>query len=631
MTRALILFLFFVAQMSCFGQSTYDSLRIALTTARQEQKADVLNELAAFFQTGSSDSVKIFAEKAYVLSKEIGYQKGLVKALSLLALSERMHSQYDSSLVYYRMALELSDSASMPALYAEILMGIGGTYYYKNRPDSAMNNYVKAAELFEMLGMQKRLASVYSNLGTVMNANGQDEKALLYFTKALRYAKENRLLNVQLPAMVNLAIYYENRNQYDSALYYADACYQISAENNMKYGMGRALLILPNIYAKLELFDRSLNSAREGMTLFEESGDEVLVRRMIYQEAIALVGLRQYKSALLKCQRLMEQLDRDDPFNEQVYLLSSQVYEGLNSPDKALAYYKLFFDVYQNSSLEKQRDQLTELEAIYDTERKSREIESLGNKTKLQELKIRQQIGMIVGGLVVAIIIILFILLYYRHRELRKQNELLTLQQRLLRSQMNPHFIFNALSAIQKFVIKKDAIEGASFIAKFGALMRQFLEQSRQNWISLEDEVNTLSNYLTVQQLRFDNRFEYSIVVADDIDITTTFIPPLLAQPFVENAIEHGIAANQTDGRIEISFSKRGVDLVLKISDNGEGLMATKNKDHKSLATTITKDRLHLLHKAWDKSAIEVIDKVTLGNRETGVEVSMIVPVKPRQ
>ena len=196
---------------------------------------------------------------------------------------------------------------------------------------------------------------------------------------------------------------------------------------------------------------------------------------------------------------------------------------------------------------------------------------------------------------------------------------------------MNPHFIFNALSAIQKFVIKKDAIEGASFIAKFGALMRQFLEQSRQNWISLEDEVNTLSNYLAVQQLRFDYRFKYAIDVAEEIDIANTFITPLLAQPFVENAIEHGMAATQTDGRIEISFSKRGVDLVLKISDNGKGLITTKSKDHKSLATAITKDRLHLLRKPWNKPSIEVIDKCTLGRGETGVEVTMIIPLKSRE
>ncbi|MEZ4947149.1 MAG: histidine kinase [Cyclobacteriaceae bacterium] len=631
MARPLNLFLFFVVHVSCFGQSTYDSLRIELAAAGLEQKVDVLNELAAFFQTSSSDSVKVYADKAYLFSKEIGYQKGLVQALTLLGLSKRMHSQYDSSLIFYRTAMELSDSAKTPALYAEILMGIGGTYYYKNSPDSAMNNYVKAAELFETLGRQNRLASAYSNLGMVMNANGQDVKALFYYRKALKYAEENALLNVQLPLLVNLAIFYENRNEYDSALYYADACYQIATQNNMKYGVGRALLILPKIYARQELFELSLKSAREGLALFEESGDDVLVRRMIYQEAIALVGLRQYKSALLNCERLIKQLDANDPFNEQVYLLASEVYERLNKPDKALEYHKLFFDRYKNSSLEKQRDQLTELEAKYDTEKKSREIEALNNKAQLQELKIRQQIGMIAGGLVSATIIILFILLYYRQRELRKKNELLTLQQKLLRSQMNPHFIFNALSAIQKFVIKKDAIEGASFIAKFGALMRQFLEQSRQNWISLEDEVNTLSNYLAVQQLRFDYRFEYAIDVAEEIDIANTFIPPLLAQPFVENAIEHGMAATQTDGRIEISFSKRGVDLVLKISDNGKGLITTKSKDHKSLATAITKDRLHLLRKPWNKPSIEVIDKCTLGRGETGVEVTMIIPLKSRE
>jgi len=628
MIRGLYFFLFFMTQLTCFGQSTYDSLRLKLNTSSGELKVDVLNELASFFQTSSGDSVGANASRAFQLSREIGYKKGLVQAYTLLGLSKRMLSQYDSSLIYYRHAMELSDKERMPSLHAEILMGIGGVFYYKNSPDSAMSNFVKAAELFETLGMEKRLASAYSNLGMIMNANGQGEKALSYFLKALKYAQVNKLLSVQLPVMVNLATYYENKEQYDSALYYADACYQISAENNMKYGMGRALLILPNIYAKLELFDRSLNSAREGITLFEESGNEVLVRRMIYQEAIALAGLGQYKSAILKCELLLEQLESDDSFKEQVYLLMSEVYEGLNNTAKGLEYHKLFFDAYKNSALEEQNNRLAELEAKYDTEKKSREIESLTDKARLQELKIQQQVGIIIGSLVIGVIIILFMLLYYRQRELKKKNELLTLQQRLLRSQMNPHFIFNALSAIQKFVIKNDAIEGASFIAKFGTLMRQFLDQSRQNYISIEEEVKTLTNYLEVQQLRFDNKFEFSIKIENGIDASNTLIPPLLAQPFVENAIEHGFTRKEKDARVDITFTLVDGELYLTIIDNGVGMLAAKSTNHKSLATKITEDRLRILLGNRSTAKVIINDRKGIDSQNSGVEVKMVVPIK---
>lgn len=622
-----LLFFLFVCGSS-FGQSTYDSLLNEVVKAENEQKADALNELASFFQTGSPDSVNKYAHRAYLLSEKIQYRKGKVQALSFLALSKRMHSQYDSSLFYYQKALTLSDGITMPAIQAEILMGIGGVYYYQNIPDSALNNFVEAAEKFEKLGMKRRLASAYSNLGMIMNANGQDEKALFYFKEALMYAEDFNLLNVQLPVLVNLAVYYEYRNQYDSALYYADACYKISAQNNMRYGMGRALLILPSLYAHFELYDLSLSSAREGITLFKEEGNEVLHNRMIYQEAVALSGLKQYQKAATNCDFLLAQLEEGDVFNEQVYLLASEIQTKLNHPEKALQYYKSFFEAYKNSSLQQQKEQLAELETIYDTERKSREIESLNDRGKLQELRIRQQTGVIIGGLTLAIVTIVLILLFYRQRELKRKNELLTLQHRLLRSQMNPHFIFNALSAIQKFVIKKDAIEGASFIAKFGTLMRQFLEQSRKNYISIEDEVGTLSNYLTVQQLRFDNRFQFSITVDEEIDLTNTFIPPLLAQPFVENAIEHGFTTKDENAKIEIFFSMVNDNLLLKIVDNGKGLSGLKAKDHKSLATAITEDRLQMLRGKKNRSKIEIKDRSGIDENLTGVEVRMIVPVK---
>ena len=192
---------------------------------------------------------------------------------------------------------------------------------------------------------------------------------------------------------------------------------------------------------------------------------------------------------------------------------------------------------------------------------------------------------------------------------------------------MNPHFIFNALSAIQKFVIKNDAIEGASFIAKFGTLMRQFLDQSRQNYISIEEEVKTLTNYLEVQQLRFDNKFEFSIKIEHGIDASNTLIPPLLAQPFVENAIEHGFTGKEKDARVDITFSIVDGELYLTIIDNGVGMLAAKSTNHKSLATKITEDRLRILLGNRSKAKVIINDRI-IGSQDSGVEVKMVVPIK---
>lgn len=612
--------------LAYFENSTTNEI-VEKTT--NEQKVDALIELARTFQITSPDSVAKYALQALVKSRAIGYRSGEAQALWALGLSKRMSSNYDSSLIDFNSALMLADSLTMPGIRAEILMGMGGAYYYKGASENALTYFVRAAELFEILGMESSLAGAYSNLGMVMNAIGQNEKALFYYRNSLRYARQNSLLNIELPVLINLALYFDNLNQSDSALYYADACYQISKQNNLEFGVGRALLILPMIYAKLELYDQSLSSAREGIQLF--SGvDEVKVRSMIYQEAIALNGLGKHQLALGKCEFLLEKLKDSDLQKERVYLLASEITAAMGNYKKALDYYKGFFEVYENVSIERQKDQLAELEVKYDTDKKSREISMLSDRARIQELTIQRQYFLLGGAFLLAIVAGLLIFLLGRQRNLRKDLKLLNLESRLLRNQMNPHFIFNALSAIQRFVIKNNPIEGASFIAKFGTLMRQFLEQSRRDYISLEGEINTLTNYLTIQQLRFENKFTFGIEVDPEIDISTTFIPPLLAQPFIENAIEHGIA-DRDQGQINISFLKQGEDLLLRVIDNGRGLSDLQRSGHDSLSTQITQDRLHLLRGKKGIPHLHIKNRVGDEDKILGVEVSMLLPVKDRR
>jgi len=190
---------------------------------------------------------------------------------------------------------------------------------------------------------------------------------------------------------------------------------------------------------------------------------------------------------------------------------------------------------------------------------------------------------------------------------MREQNRFLVLEQKLLRSQMNPHFIFNSLSSIQSFIFENNPVEAGSYLSRFAELIRSILYNSREEYITLEKEIQTLINYLDLQKLRYDNKFDYEIDLDPMLDKETISIPPMLAQPFIENAIEHGIKHLNNPGIINISFTKLEETILLIVEDNGIGIRAAKKinnakaKEHQSLATIITRERIEILNKGQKK------------------------------
>ncbi len=187
-------------------------------------------------------------------------------------------------------------------------------------------------------------------------------------------------------------------------------------------------------------------------------------------------------------------------------------------------------------------------------------------------------------------------LFYYRNT---KQKQAIAgleknqIKQKLLITQMNPHFIFNSVHNIRNLIDNHKNADAVRYLDQFAILTRQILEHSNENYISLEDEVAMIGNYLSIQQLLYNHKFDFSIEVADEIETDSTFLPPMLTQPFIENAIKHGLASKNANGRVDIRFFLDSGKLFFEVTDNGKGFEANKvTAGHKSLAMTITKERL---------------------------------------
>ena len=194
------------------------------------------------------------------------------------------------------------------------------------------------------------------------------------------------------------------------------------------------------------------------------------------------------------------------------------------------------------------------------------------------------------------LLLLLGVYFYYRNNKQKhaiaglEKNQI---KQKLLITQMNPHFIFNSVQNIRNLIDLKKNDDAVKYLDQFSVLTRQILENSNENYISLEEEVAMIQNYLSIQQLLYNHKFDFSITVQDTIETDSTFLPPMLTQPFIENAIKHGLSNTSANGMIDIRFFLDAGKLFFEVTDNGKGFDATKStSNHKSLAMTITRERL---------------------------------------
>jgi len=229
------------------------------------------------------------------------------------------------------------------------------------------------------------------------------------------------------------------------------------------------------------------------------------------------------------------------------------------------------------------------------------------------------------------LLIFLTVILFMQKRRSADKLSTVEIEQKLLRSQMNPHFIFNSLSLIQSSVMKKTTKESVNLISSMASLMRLILDNSTHEFIEFEKEIQTLKYYLELQQQRFAGQFVWSLNIEEELEESEFFIPPMLAQPFIENAIEHGFSGIQHEGKIHISLKALKGSILCEIHDNGigynEGLKHKKDPQHRSYGIDITRQRIAILQKKYGMNAsLEIIDRS--GDADGGTLVKLIIPIQ---
>jgi sensor histidine kinase YesM len=303
-----------------------------------------------------------------------------------------------------------------------------------------------------------------------------------------------------------------------------------------------------------------------------------------------------------------------------------------------------YFAIGNNIRAQKEADELSELKdnilinsgiqateemaTIYQLQSKDRSIHSLNRTIDYTTQRLENnKLLLFIFGLLALLAVSWAMLLYFIQRQKRQkqEKEKILLQQQLLRTQMEPHFIFNTLSALQSFIRFDEKEKSIKYLSQFSKLLRSSLELSRKNYVPLDEELDAIENYLSLQQMRFEYTFGYEIA-APDTDTSAILIPPMLIQPFVENAIIHGIGNHSNKGWISLEISPQENQLLVTITDNGKGYGNTPNAkaNHQSLSGTIAKERLEILAKENKmKANIEIVS-----NDNIGTSVLLTLPVK---
>lgn len=247
------------------------------------------------------------------------------------------------------------------------------------------------------------------------------------------------------------------------------------------------------------------------------------------------------------------------------------------------------------------------------------------------------------GALALVIIALVWLTFYLRYRSISKkqrfntrmlqiENQLLEIQQKALRLQMNPHFIFNSLNSIQSFILSNDIDLAVNYLSRFSRLMRMIMINSTESIISLADEITAISHYMEIEKLRFEDKFTYKIHVADDIDEEFTGIPPMIIQPYIENAIIHGLLHKEAPGKIDIRFKMNGEFIQCTIQDDGIGrkrsaeIKQQSGLNQKSRGMMISKQRLDFFNKnKQDQFSVKVTDLKDSNGKPCGTKVELSV------
>ena len=584
--------------------------------------------------------IKIEAADWYHQALDIATQHDVKEQYPLvyynLAEFFRSIALLDKALENVRMCLYWDEQIGDTVGITMDLEKTGQIYYEKASYDTAVAYYLDALRMAESLGDSVLIASIFNSLANLHNRMGNIDMAIGYQNQAIdiiRRAGDFELLSSWLSS---LGSFYHNIKEYQKAVMLFEEALDLSQKQN---NVETSIVIYNNLGSslyKLGRTDEALEILEKAIRLSKEKSLNAAYAASLSNLAKIYQAKKQYIQASnlwIESLKTTEHYENLADQSRASYEYLSALYEEMGDPAQALIYFKKYKNIEDSLFNIEKQEVMSRLQVGYETEKKDQQIALLDKENLLKELRINRS-NIILGGLSsMTVIILLLAVTLIRQNKLKAQVQTINLEQRLLRTQMNPHFIFNSLANIQEYIWKKDPLNANEYLSKFSRLLRLILENSRQDFVPVSQEVSTIENYLSLQKLRYQDKLEYTLVVDEEIEEEDMMIPPMLIQPFIENSIKHGIKPKETTGHIDVSFRLNKDMIYIEVTDDGIGFQGSAEvkkegrEDHRSLAMTITRERLQMLRKKYRKEIkLEIGDLHDEGNRVIGARITFGIP-----
>jgi tetratricopeptide (TPR) repeat protein len=592
------------AQQVTLSAHAIDSLLTLVKTDKQDTaQVSHFVELSKQYRiSGDIDNSRSEANKAIDLAEKTGNKKYIAKANVNNAYLYKEMGVYPDALSYFLTALKTYENLKDEKGMANTYNGIGLIYKEEKNYPEALKNYYSSLQHYTTANDKHGMSICYNNIGVIFRFSSDFKEALSYYQKALSIDRE---LN-------------------DKAGIAAD----MANVGNVNAGQGDTAKAMGNFKKSLDIF-ASIGDKANIAILTDDIGEIYLAQKNI-KEA------EKYLNASLTIAKNIGDL-RVQTYNDR---LLSEIYAYTKDFQKAYEYHVDYTSAAD--SLAKLDDtkklvsealnfQFQQQEAAQKAEQEKKDLIHAANNSR-QRLLILLFAATAILVAFIALFILRALKAAQREKVIAEQQKSL-MELKALRAQMNPHFIFNAINSIQHFILKNDPDEAQKHLNKFAKLIRKVLENSRKETITLSEEIAMLQLYTELESVRFSSKFQYSFVVGDHLNPDQIMVPPLLIQPFVENAIWHGLMhLKGRPGKLLINFEQQDGTLKCVIDDNGIGRNASQEMrpeaKHEPMGLSITHERVNLLNEAYHTHInVMITDKTNEDGSAAGTKVEVNIPV----
>lgn len=597
----------------------HDSLRIALQKKLSKTAyCDTLNEIAYSFSFKDYALCRSYLDEAEKMSMAIGYDQGVETSKKYRGHLAYLSADYELAKKIYFNLIEIHQKKNNIGELYKIYNNLANAYILPGDFETGMVYLLKAHECAETFNDPDVMVKISINIANLYGRMNSNQSQYEYLLKALRY-KPSGVDQWWCLTEVYSAIstYYAGLEKHDSAMKY-----MVMAEKSAYKDIpGRREFILSDVYNNMgyiaiakgdyviakQYLEKALEKYRITGGQEGASSAYISLASVYYNEAFLLRdGDPQTRRKLLvsKCLYDSAQAIAHTHYltNQMsvIYKYKPSVFYQLGEKDSAYLYLSKYVKLSDSLLSAEKEVKIKEMQLRYETEKREKELLTLQKQNAESRAVAEHRKTVLVLTVSICLLIICgFVMFAVRSRINKKRlsaeflKNRIELEHKALRAQMNPHFLFNSLNSIQRMFVEGKTDAANEVMADFSSLLRRILNNSGKIRISLKEELDTLRLYLDIEKIRCDNCFDYEIVLEESVDKLNMQVPPLVIQPFAENAIWHGVLPKKSKGHIRIHLSKvlSGDFITCVVLDNGVG-MDKNSKSSESKGISITEQRL---------------------------------------